>query len=117
MNADRSARRASPSSRLTGKVAALTARLAAAALVVAGALLVLGGCQLSGPPSLDLASVHWASYESPSLGFALSYPDVYAPSASDDSYVPFRYGRFTPLIIRFVDEPEGRKRGDRKSVV
>ena len=75
------------------------------------ALLSLAGCSLSGPPHLDPATVQWASTEIPSLGVTVAYPAVYAPAAQDGSYVPFRYRQFTPLIIRWVDESEGRKSG------
>jgi hypothetical protein len=64
------------------------------------------------PPHLAAGSFGWASYVDPAIGVSLWYPDVYAPqAASDGSYVPFRYGRFTPLIIRFVDEKDGKQRG------
>jgi hypothetical protein len=61
---------------------------------------------------LDPAKVTWIRYEDQGLGYAISYPHVYSPSASDDgAYVIFRYGRFSPLIIRWVDPQEGRQRG------
>jgi hypothetical protein len=74
-------------------------------------LLALAGCSLSGPPRLDPASVRWTSTALPSLGVIVSHPDIYSPAAVDGAYVPFRYKRFTPLIIRWVDEAEGRKAG------
>jgi predicted small lipoprotein YifL len=74
-------------------------------------LLTLAGCSLSGPPSLDPATVQWKSTALPSLGVTVSHPDLYSPAAVDGAYVPFRYKRFTPLIIRWVGEGEGRKAG------
>ena len=64
------------------------------------------------PPHLAAGSFGWAQYSDPTLGLTLSYPDVYKPQAAGDgSYVAFRYGRFTPLIIRFVNETDGKQRG------
>jgi hypothetical protein len=63
------------------------------------------------PPHLQPGSFGWADYAVPALGLALSYPDVYVPQAEGDAYVAFRHGRFMPLIIRFVDEADGRQRG------
>ena len=73
-------------------------------------LLALSGCQGS-PPSLDPSAVRWTSTALPSLGVTVAHPDVYVPQPRDDSYAPFRYGRFTPLIVRWVDEREGRRSG------
>jgi hypothetical protein len=45
----------------------------------------------------------------------LTYPDVYAPSRLSQPCVAFRSGRFTLLILRWVDEQEGRSAGLRFS--
>jgi hypothetical protein len=75
-------------------------------------VLLLASCTASEPPALDPGSVRWVRFDNPVVGYSLSYPDVYAPSANGDgSYVIFRQGRFSPLIIRFVDEATGRKTG------
>ena len=84
------------------------AGLAAGAMTLA--ILVLSAC--AAPPHLVPGTFGWAQYTDPSLGLTVSYPDSYTPRVEGDgSYVAFRSGRFTPLIIRFVDEADGRKRG------
>jgi hypothetical protein len=72
--------------------------------------LVLAGCH-GPPPALDPAAVRWTTTAIASLGVTVSHPDAYTPSPQGDSYVPFRYGRFMPLIVRWVDEREGRQSG------
>jgi hypothetical protein len=75
-------------------------------------LLLLSGCMASQPPRLVPASVRWVQYDSPTLGYSLSYPDAFTPqTSSDGSYVIFRQGRYAPLIIRFVDKAEGMRTG------
>jgi hypothetical protein len=83
-----------------------TALRSAAVLLV----LALAGCQGS-PPTLDPAAVRWTSTAITSIGVIVSHPDVYAPAPRDASYTPFRFGRFMPLIVRWVDESEGRRSG------
>jgi hypothetical protein len=72
--------------------------------------LALTGCQGS-PPALDPSTVRWTSTALASLGVTVFHPDVYTPTPRDDSYTPFRHGRFMPLIVRWVDESEGRRSG------
>jgi hypothetical protein len=80
--------------------------------LVLGALLVLAGCAGAGPPHLDPASVRWVSTTIPSLGIVVTHPDAWVPDLSAGrGYVPFRSGRFMPLVIRWVDEQEGRRSG------
>jgi hypothetical protein len=70
---------------------------------------MLAGCQ--GPPALDPSAVRWTATAIASLGVTVSHRDAYTPSPQGGSYIPFRYGRFMPLIVRWVDEAEGRRSG------
>ena len=76
------------------------------------ACVLLFGCNSSKHPRLDPTSVNWVTYDNSSVGYRVPYPDVYTPSASDNgAYVAFRYHRYTPLLVRCVDEQEGKRRG------
>jgi hypothetical protein len=73
---------------------------------------ILGACGFRAPPSIDPDAVGWLTYTDTSLGISVPYPDIYRVESSDDgSYVAFRHRSFTPMIIRFVDEQDGRQRG------
>lgn len=77
---------------------------------VAVLFLLVAGCQGS-PPALDPSAVRWTSTTIASLGVTVAHPDVYTAAPRDPSYTPFRSGRFMPLIVRWVDESEGRRSG------
>jgi len=78
-----------------------------------GALLLSAGCEMPSKPfqELQMNEVEWTVYQDPVLSYSLRYPTVLRPSPSPEGEVFFRYGWGVPVLVRFTDEAEGRKRG------
>ena len=89
--------------------AARATRNAAAAAVLAFALLAALGCK-AGP--IDVPQPQgWREYRNDSLGVAFDVPDFFEMRDHGDAAIVFRYNGANAVLLRFVDEKEGRRRG------
>lgn len=95
------------------KIAPLTAtRLVrtAAAAALALALTAALGCRVD---PIDLpAPQTWHSYENAALGVAFDVPDfLEMKDHGSEAGIVFRYNGANAVLLRFVDEKEGKRRG------
>jgi len=70
-------------------------------------LLLLVSCS---KPPLDFNHIQWNEYKDAELKYSIKYPDAYE-TERDGHNVLFRYGSSVPMVVRFVDEAEGKSRG------
>ena len=73
-------------------------------------ILVLA-CAVSPGPQLDLRALNWAVHRSDTLGYEISYPDIFtAEDEEGTGGVIFRHNGTRGRVI-FLDAEEGRNRG------
>jgi len=76
-------------------------------------LLLLGCCKEDVPPLSEQQpeQLTWVSYTHPALPYSLRYPNLFNAEEEKEGSVFFRYGCGVPVVMRFHDEKEGRRRG------
>lgn len=84
-----------------------------AIFVMLFALIGTSGCGSKSPAleSLRAENLTWTQYTSEELNFSIDYPTILKPEGSEKGEVIFRYGWGAPVVVRFVDEAEGKDRG------
>jgi len=82
-------------------------------LMLLGVVALVGGCRTKSTSLQNLKpdEVTWATYSSAKLQYTLGYPTVLKIQESGNGDVLFRHGWGVPVLVRFTDETEGRKRG------
>lgn len=82
------------------------------AMLLAG-IFVTSCCQENVPAleSLNTDTLTWAAYTHPAVPYSLRYPEVFTVEEEKAGSVFFRYGCGVPVVVRFHDEKEGRRRG------
>jgi hypothetical protein len=82
-------------------------------VIVLGLLLPLTGCQTktAALDRLKTDELTWTTYMNTELGYTLSHPVIFKPEVYGDGNVLFRYRMGVPVLVRFTDEEDGRRRG------
>jgi len=77
------------------------------------ALFLFGCCKEDVPPLSEQQPdrLQWVSYTHPAISYTLRYPDIFMAEEEKAGSVFFRYGCGVPVVVRFLDEKEGRRRG------
>ena len=76
--------------------------------------LFISGCCKEEVPALSAQQpdrLTWVSYTHPTLPYSLRYPNLFNAEEEKAGSVFFRYGCGVPVVVRFHDEKEGRRRG------
>lgn len=82
--------------------------------LVLGANLLLPGCCHENVPPLETQkpdALTWAAYTHSTIPYSLRYPELFSVDEEKAGSVFFRYGCGVPVVVRFHDEKEGRRRG------
>lgn len=82
-------------------------------LVLSANILLMGCCHENVPPleTQKPDALAWVSYTHPAIPYSLRYPDLFSVEEEKVGSVFFRYGCGVPVVVRFHDETEGRRRG------
>jgi hypothetical protein len=72
-----------------------------------------GCCSEKGAPvdALPPEQLNWVSFAHAKIPYALRYPDLFQADQEQGGSTFFRYNCEVPVVVRFHDEKEGRKRG------
>ena len=82
------------------------------ALLVSLLLPLLIGCtEEKSLHSLNVDSLSWTEYTNREVRYSLRYPTVFTVDDDAADNVFLRYSGAPPVVVRFIDEEEGRRRG------
>ena len=78
-----------------------------------GMLASVCGCDDRSPLLKNLRSdeLDWKTYSNSLLGYSIIYPSVFKLDEYGEGNLLLRYGSGVPVLVLFMDEQEGRKRG------
>lgn len=91
----------------------LCKRRMAVSLCLVGIGIVAMSCSKPSVPvqNLKAEEVTWTSYTDPFLSYSLRYPVVFKCEVYSEGSAFFRYDGEVPVVIRYADKKEGKKRG------